>query len=482
MRLKQYDDAVKYLEMSLEINRGRNDARNIALNLTNLGGVCLETDELDKALEYYKQAYQIYKTIGPELLEIGDIYNNIAEVYEQQHQYTKALENLFKAYKLYQKQNYLQGITMTLVNMGNIYTAQGRYEEAEAVLDSSLRVAIRAESRANQKNILWAMANNYYKAGSYQKAYEYYDQYQEIYKELFEVERTAKINELNIKYNNERIARENLALKNDNLEIQLHLKKKSLQSTIFMFTLIGVVLLALLISLYSRHRISVSRNKIRQLEEEKKFIGARLLLEAQEQERKRIALELHDGLGVLLSATRIQFSNLKDKSPENKQLIEKASQLLEQATGDVRKISHNMMPGLLTKLGLYEAVEDLFENLDETEGLRAVCEISGNLKRLPENMEIMLYRIIQEWVNNTLKHAHANNIGMKIREADNHIHVEYRDDGMGFEPEKALFSDAESLGLKSIRSRVDFLNGKLDIESAPGKGVLYKLVVPVRMT
>jgi two-component system, NarL family, sensor kinase len=94
-------------------------------------------------------------------------------------------------------------------------------------------------------------------------------------------------------------------------------------------------------------------------------MAAKLLVEGQEEERKRIATELHDGIGVLLSATRMQFSVLEEKSPENKDLINRASKMLEQASGDVRKISHNMMPGLLTKLGFLEAAEDLFERISD---------------------------------------------------------------------------------------------------------------------
>lgn len=478
-RMKQYDEATRYLETSMKINRERNDLRNVALNLTNLGMISLEKDQLDQALDYYKQAFDIYVEFGPELLEIADLYNNIAEVYEQQEKYAAALENLKKASAIYSKQNYIEGITISLMNMGNIYNARDQYESARMVLDSSLEVAVRAGSVSNQKSILWALADNYYDMGDYARAYDYYDRYHEKYAELFEIERTNKINEWNIKYNNERIARENLGLKNDNLEIQLQLRKKSMQSTVFMFTFIGVVLLALLIALYSRYRITVSRSRILKLEEEKKLIGARLLLEAQEQERKRIALELHDGLGVLLSATRIQFSNLKDESPSNRKVIEKATQLLEQASGDVRKISHNMMPGLLTKLGLYEAVEDLFENLNDTEGMNAVCEITGKPDRLPENKEIMLYRIIQEWVNNTLKHARARNILMKLLPVNGMLQIDYSDDGAGFEPSSVFSTDTESLGLKSIRSRVSFLNGSWSIDSAPGKGVHYRLNIPM---
>jgi signal transduction histidine kinase len=181
-------------------------------------------------------------------------------------------------------------------------------------------------------------------------------------------------------------------------------------------------------------------------------------------------------VGVLLSTTKMQFSALKDKSPENKPLIDRATKLLEQAAGDVRKISHNMMPGLLTRFGLYEATEDLIEQLNETEELNATCEITGDSKRLPENTEIMLYRIIQEMVNNTLKHAEAKNILLNIDILPDFVKINYSDDGKGFNMEEKM--ESKSIGLSGIQSRVNFLSGEINIESSPAKGVNFHIKIP----
>ena len=207
------------------------------------------------------------------------------------------------------------------------------------------------------------------------------------------------------------------------------------------------------------------------------MMGVKLLVECQEEERKRIAGELHDGLGVLLSATKMQIALLGDKNPEHKEMVDKAARLLEQASGDVRKISHNMMPGLLTKLGFFEAVEDLFENITDKQDLNAVCTITGEQDRLAENKEIMLYRIVQEMVNNTLKHAEARKINLDIKILPEMLDIKYSDDGKGFDFKQKL--ESESIGLKSIQSRVDFLNGKLTVVSRPGEGVNYSVKVPV---
>jgi signal transduction histidine kinase len=284
-----------------------------------------------------------------------------------------------------------------------------------------------------------------------------------------------------LKYEQERNEAQILELEKANLQKDLSLKKRTIQRNAYLFSGIGLTLVALFLALYLRQRARkdkiIAEQQIRQLEEEKKLLAAKMIVEGQEEERKRIARELHDGLGVLLSATKMQFTSIRDTSPENKPLIERATQLLEQASGDVRKISHNMMPGLLMKLGLYEAIEDLVDNLNDSGKLKAVCEIPEDLARLPENQEIMIYRIVQELVNNTLKHAAASEIRLEISPAPGSVEIRYSDDGKGFDA--ALMQDVTAMGLKSIESRVDFLNGRMELHTAPGQGVKYLIRVPL---
>jgi len=227
----------------------------------------------------------------------------------------------------------------------------------------------------------------------------------------------------------------------------------------------------------SRKNRIISEQQIKQLEEEKKLLATRSLVEGQEEERKRIAKDLHDGIGVLLSTAKMQFTALKDKSPENIGLVDKAGKLLEQAAVDVRRISHNMMPSLLTKFGLNEAIEDLFEQLADIPGLSAKVSISENAGRIVENQEIMLYRIIQELVNNTLKHAKAKNISLNFSYDDDILNVQYADDGVGFEIGKD--NKYLSLGMKGIESRISYLNGSINIESELGGGSHCYIQVPV---
>jgi signal transduction histidine kinase/Tfp pilus assembly protein PilF len=473
LELSQLENARKYLNMSLEINKKYDDKKNMALSLTNLGRISTEENDFDQALGYYDQADSLYRQTC-DSLGISDLYNNYGVVYQKQKNYPLAIQKFNKALDGYRELGIIRGIIVVLGNKAAVNADQGRYAEALKLHDSCLHLAYKQGSREYQVDALWNISDIYKKVGNYEKAFEYQTRYYELMDSIFDIEKAQVITNLTLKYEKEKDQAHILALEKDNLQ-------KTNQRNAYLFSGLGIIVLTLFIVIYFRQRAAqdkiIARQKIRQLEEEKKLMAAKLLVEGQEEERKRIATELHDGLGVLLSATKMQFSIISDKSPENKVLIEKATRMLEQATGDVRKISHNMMPGLLTKLGFFEATEDLFENIGDTRGLNAICNISGSQDRLPENKEIMLYRIVQEMVNNTLKHAEARNIELQIHVLKGILDMKYSDDGKGFDVGKKL--ESESIGLKSIQSRVNFLNGTLVIESKPGEGVSYSIQIPV---
>jgi signal transduction histidine kinase len=302
------------------------------------------------------------------------------------------------------------------------------------------------------------------------KNYKLFDSLNQV---IYNLEKDELMADMEMKYQNEKKQARILALERDNL-----IKVK--QSNIYLFTGIGIIALISFAFLYFRQQVVkdriIARQRILKLEEEKKLLAAQALVEGQEEERKRIAREIHDGLGVLLSATRLQFSNIRDLSPKASPLIEKATKMLDQASNDARKIDHNMMPGLLTKLGLYEAVGELFDQFSKLEKLKVDAEIPGDLNRLPENKEIMIYRIIQELVNNSLKHAEAKNIRLQMRMVKENLEITYSDDGKGFNYEEKL--DSKSMGLTGMQSRINFLKGTLTVNTAPGQGASFKISIP----
>jgi len=473
-KLKHYSEAKRFLNNSLPINLKYERMNNVGLAYTLLGNVANEERDLEKALEYYQLAENIYTKIGYSR-GLADLYNNYSEFYQKQGKYQLAIENYDKALAYYESTGYYYGIITTKTNKAAILVEIKQYHEAEKIYDSCLNIAILQNDLFIQEKIYGNLADLMKLKGDFEQAYNYQLSYNTIHDTIFSISRAEIMAEMQLKY-------ERQVDQAKILEQELDLKKSDNERNIFLFSGIGSIVVLLL--LFAYHKNASRKNKIiadqtiHQLEEEKKLLAAKFLVEGEEKERKRIAKELHDGLGVLLSTAKMQFTAIKDKSPENKPLIDKARNLLEQAAGDVRKISHNMMPGLLTRYGFYEAVEDLFEKIDDTEGLAAHAGISGDKKRLAENTEIMLYRIVQEMANNTIKHSGATEVNIDIVILPEQLSVDYTDNGKGFDVENMLAK--KSIGLTSIQSRVKFLNGNLDIHSKANKGVNYHITIPLK--
>jgi signal transduction histidine kinase len=473
--LGETSEAEKYFKQSLEIAYQNNDQGGQAAVLVNLGRSFYQKDELDSAIKYLDWAKELYQKANYHgaWSELNDYYGLI---YTKQKKYDLALNTLNRAMELNGEVNELNGLIENLTSKSDIYAELKQYDRSLECLDSAWQIATEQGFLDDQRQILEDRSSVLYLSGNYQKAYEDLDSASVISFSLFNQEKANAILDLKFKYEKEKDQARIFALEKETL-------KKTLQRNLFLFNSSALLVAALFLWVILRHRLvktrMISQQKIQKLEDEKKIMMARNIVEGQEEERKRIAQDLHDGLGVILSATKMQFSSLGSEFATEHPTVVKAIRLLEQATGEVRRISHNMMPGLLTKLGLWEAIEDMFDEINEIDEIRANIEIEGERLRLPENVEIMLYRIIQEMVNNTMKYAKATGIDLSIIISDQYIIMNYKDDGIGFDVDEKLGSGGKSLGLKSIESRVVFLNGELKMESAPGKGVNYLIKVPV---
>lgn len=477
--LNDFENANKYLKKALEINKKYHDTKKqLASTYNILGNIANKKDKLDEALEYYDQAKVINLEHGF-TSGMAHLFNNVGEVYEKQDKLSLALENYEKALEYYIKQNHVEGINTVMKNQIDIFIKLGNTVKASVLIDSCLRMTYEKDLPSLRLDLLKSISAFYDSVGNYRKAIEYLGWYYQLDDSLKSIEKATRIADLESRYENEKLTAENLRLDKEMVEFQLDYERATKARNSSIFIGLGIITAILFGAFLLRYRARKARIiadlKISQLEDEQKVLGAKYLIEGQEEERKRVAQELHDGLGVLLSATKMQFTSLRHKTPENIDIVENATRLLEQASGDVRKISHNMMPGLLTKLGVYEAAEELLENVGETEGIKTYVDISGDQVRLPENKEIMIYRIIQEMVNNTLKHADAKNISLEMVILQDQLNIKYTDDGKGFDAHEKLKSKA--LGLQSIQSRVNFLNGELSVTSTPGRGVQYHIII-----
>lgn len=477
INLGNYEQAKLYLGESIDLcfqNTDNSLLSNLANSYSRMGSIYFESEEYANALDYYRLADSVYSLTNNQRGQ-NNVQVNTAHIYANMNKFNLALLSYTSALNYYREQDMADGMIVAMQGMAGNYAKRGFNQESIMYYDSSLMLAREAGYLQRQMEVLQNIYFFYDNIGDYKSALAYHEALLDIKDSILNENTAFTVNDLMFKYDTKQKELDIVKQKNEKLRF-----KKQRDS--FIYTVFGIVILALYLIIFFRTKQRkdkiINEQRIRQLEEEKKLLAARFLVEGQEKERKRIASAIHDSLGVLLSASKMHVTAIKDSSPENKALIDKATKFLDDASGEMRKISHNMMPGLLTKMGLFEALEDLFENINDTENIDAVVDVVGpKSERLPENHEIMIYRIVQEMVNNTLKHAEAGKIDLVMMMHPDQLVINYSDNGLGFDVEKVI--EQKSLGIQSIHSRVSFLDGKINIKSTRGKGSLYTITIPV---
>lgn len=249
------------------------------------------------------------------------------------------------------------------------------------------------------------------------------------------------------------------------------------------FGISGMVLLVAFIIIFFliyQRRLLLEQERANQIEADyqKSLLTAGIL--AQEEDRKRMAIELHDSVGGLLSATKIYLQKI-DPGLQAEQLVyfrEKALRTVQENIQDVRNITNNLLPQSLERVGLVAATKGLCSKLKDL----THCDIkfiSNEPTSFEKNREKAVFRILQELTNNTLKHAQATELSIEMTFAEKELLVAYQENGKGFAPQLNSVAETNSLGMKSIESRVNYLNAKMDFQSSPGKGVKVDLKVPI---
>jgi len=472
--------AESFYMKSIPINAKINDNQKIALAYTNIGILNTKSLNYDSAMFYYDKAIEMQNHIGS-IIDVNNLYLNQSSVYKEKKEYDTAIEKCNLALNAFSEIGYIKGSITALYCKAEIISKLGLYKQATALLDSSLSMAKKLGDLHLQKEIFNVCFLNSLAAKQYENAIENRTKYFLISDSILSLSKQEYIADLNHKYEKNKDQTRILTLTNENLEKDLKINKRTNQRNIFLFSSAGIVLIAIFVLVLYRSKTKsdnlIAMQKISQLEKDKKLISVQFLMEGQENERRRIAKELHDGIGVLLSTAKMQFTSIDGLSPNSRPKINNATKLLEMAASEVRKITHNLMPGLLTKYGFFEAVDDLIDQINDAETIEAEFVVEGQQNRFSETREFMLYRMVQEMINNTLKHAQASKVKIRVVAEDDNLLLQYHDNGKGFNVYEKLNNQA--IGLTSLNSRANYLGGDLKLESSPGQGTKYELMISI---
>ncbi|MDZ7741615.1 MAG: sensor histidine kinase [Bacteroidota bacterium] len=218
--------------------------------------------------------------------------------------------------------------------------------------------------------------------------------------------------------------------------------------------------------------------RIRQ-ETQKRILDA--IIKTEENERKRFAKDLHDGLGPILSSVKMSISHLAklEENTKNKEIIINTDRAINEAIKSLKEISNNLSPHILSNFGLASAIRNFTNKLEESQTLKLEFNTNLGEKRLDENVEVVLYRVVCELVNNTLKHADAHLIRINLHKDQNKLKLEYSDDGQGFDAEKILTGKRSGMGYSNMISRIRSIKGSYEVISQVGKGV--KVIISINI-
>jgi len=386
-------------------------------------------------------------------------YGNGGIVAEKQGNFREGMALQYKAYETALHAGKMSVATQALANAA--FDA-GKLDEYELMRSYSLR-GVELAREYEIKQTLWRFLDNLSNIaeqidGNYKQALDYRNECVGVYLEIYSENNANQINQYAARF--EKLRNEN---KINELQAEAEVYRyKSRQKNQMLFFLALTVVLSTIIILY---RLRLAKQQIIQLKQEKQLVATQAVFDGETAERTRLARDLHDGLGSMLTSVKLQLQEMKreaKKEHDNVGQYDKALQMLDDTVHEMRRVSHHLMPDSLSRFGLKPAVEDFFRSLSTNINFG----FFGEEKRIDPKLEVVVYRCIHELVNNALKHADASQIMVQIMQEADRIAFTVQDDGCGFDPSTVT----AGAGLQNIRTRVTSFGGHIHIDAKVGEG------------
>lgn len=473
---KKLDQALQYYKTALNLAVKVNDSKLIADCLNNLGTVYEQNKEFKKAEVAYNKALSYYIKLNINT-NICITYNNLAILNKVTGNFTKAVKyyKLSVKYATKTKNSWLAAAIGN--NLGNLLVEMNDLKSGENYIINALKLA----EKINAKELIFEALDNLSKVeekkGNFKQALYYFRKSALAKSEFINLENTKEVLQLQTKYDVLNKEKKILLLNKQNVIQNLTINKRN--SLLVLLTIVFLFSVALAVLYFNRNKIK-QQNLLQQTIITQQDLSTKAIIEAEENERKRIATDLHDGVGQLFSAVKMNLSGMQQqlvfKDDYSKNSFEKTILLVDESCREVRSISHQMMSNVLLKRGLVSAVRDFITKVDERH-LKINLDVAGLANRLPTNTETVLYRVIQEAINNVIKHAKATVLHIQILIDDDGLSIMIEDNGIGFD--KTEIANFEGIGLKNLLTRITFLKGTIEINSALGKGTAISIWLPL---
>lgn len=464
LMLKQYDKAIGYGIKSVELARKTGNKSSLVSSLTNLANCYTEIKNFKEAKRNYDEAVALAQETSNKVVE-AMCYEGLADIALKEKRFDDILRYAGKALALHTETGNNAGIMAANQGLSVYYIYKKDFAKATDYAQKALRIAREEKFAEGEAELLSTLSAIAFSANDFENAFKYGDESKKITEKIFTESVAQKDAQLRVQYETE---------KKDN---QIRLQKAALErKNTLNYILIGSAAALLIIALLSyrnyRHKQKLQQQRIIELETEKKLAATEAVLKGEEKERTRLAKDLHDGLGGMLSGIKYSLTTMKGNmimTPDNAQAFERSMDMLDSSIKEMRRAAHNMMPEALVKFGLDTALKDLCNDIQQS-GAMEVRYQSINMAdaEVEQTTAITVYRIVQELINNIMKHSGARTAIVQVSKTNGAINITVEDDGRGFDSN--ILTTGRGIGWTNIRSRVEFLKGKLDVQSAPGKG------------
>lgn len=527
---KNLETAVTFYLKSAAIKNSINDKKGLAELHQNIAAVYQKQGRFDKTLEYYDKCI-IYYSSAKDSSSLAELQINIGIINRQQGNLPEAIQILTqvltsltkhleppvllnaqtnlgrthmdmgnyplasKYFNLAEKEALKQEDYSSIARIQNLYGANFFYLKNYPVSIQKYQKALNLSKKlgfiADQESALFGLYESNEYLGNTKEALKYHKLYVALKDSLYNTETTNRISELQEQYDTKQKEQDIKQLNIENKNIALESKLKTKQLNQFFLVIIWGALAICFLGLvwwyrnkqqkeHTKHTKVLHEKKVNQMINQQEIEMLDAVVDAQQKERKGVAKEIHDTLGSFLATLKYQHEagkELTNSSVDNQEQYQLMEQLIGQTAKEVRSIAHQMATGEKFNFDLQTTIEQLVNRIRNTQQFDLQFNYLGATFALPRELELTLYRVIQELLSNVLKHANATEAMLQINQSETEITLMVEDNGAGFSAPPSKTKGG--LGLHSIQERIEQFNGQINIDSHPKHGTTVIINIPV---
>ncbi len=475
--LREIDKAYEYAYSSYQLALQIKDTAGIASSLVNLANSETLKKNYANSTRYFKEVIKMGQALNDPSY-VMDAYINLADIEVQQEKYQGSLSYYQQALQVLHYYPAADYEVYIFWGLAQSYYFLKMYPEADHYLQKSITVAKSISSYNELRQLYKLGADIHEKMNDPKLALSYIKNYEALNDSLMNAETRENIHRLEIEYQTSQkekeIAQQNLLIANSKLEIHKKTNFIYLSVALAIIFFFGIIIFYILY----QNKQKANAEKLRALAKENEIKMLMAMVEGEEKERARLARELHDGVGGILSATKMHLSILKNEEQltDRSAKFNHTASMLDSASQEIRNISHNLSPGMLLENELETVLASFCQKVSNA-SLQVDFYHLGDSVKLKNNFKLVLYRIVQELVNNIIKHAQASHALVQLSQHEQVLSLTVEDDGVGFDASEK----GHGIGLGNLQSRVADMGGQISIETAKGRGTTVYLEFDVSL-